>query len=149
MADMIFNDDIFCMYAQIYFCSSLVSILWPNKGIEPCTHQLLFACISLVHDVTITAIDVTSAWYIAAAALIAQFCIPGRSVASCVKLTKVKLMRGRNALTRALEMVKHYCCAFNRTNSTEKQKMLKNIKNWQMLDFLHSFRTMQTSIILR
>ena len=27
MADLILNDDIFCMYAQIWFFSSLVSIL--------------------------------------------------------------------------------------------------------------------------
>jgi len=31
-------------------------------------------------------------------------------------------MRGRNESTRAVEMVKHQCCAFNCTNSTQKQK---------------------------
>ena len=31
-------------------------------------------------------------------------------------------MRGRNESTRAAAMVKHHCCAFNCTNSTQKQK---------------------------
>ena len=31
-------------------------------------------------------------------------------------------MRGRNKSTRAAAMVKHHCCAFNCTNSTQKQK---------------------------
>ena len=53
---------------------------------------------------------------------IAQFRIPGRTGASCVKPTKMRLMRGRNKSTRAVEMVNHHCCAFNCTNSTQKQK---------------------------
>ena len=47
-------------------------------------------------------------------------------------------------------MVKHCCCAFNYTNSTQKQKMLKNIKYWQMLDFsIPSGQRKCISIMLR
>lgn len=31
---------------------------------------------------------------------------------SCIKPSKVRLMWGTNESTRALEMVKHYCCDF-------------------------------------
>ena len=52
-----------------------------------------------------------------------QFRIPGRTGASGVKPTKVRLMRGRNELTRAVAMANHYCFAFNCTN--KKQKTFK------------------------
>ena len=48
---LIFNDDMFCMYAQIWLISSFVSPLWPNEDIKPCPRQLLFARISAIHDV--------------------------------------------------------------------------------------------------
>ena len=51
-----------------------------------------------------------------------QFRIPGRTGASFVKPTKVRLMRGRNESTRAVEMANHHCFAFNCKNSTQKQK---------------------------
>ena len=79
----------------------------------------------------------------------AQFRIPGRTGASCVKPFKVRLMRGRNESMRALELVKHCCCALNCVTSTQKTKMLKNIQNWQMLDVFQTLRTTQTSIVLR
>lgn len=41
------------------------------------------------------------------------------------------------------------CCAFNCTNSTQKQKNVENIRNWQMLDFFLSLKTMQISIMPR
>ena len=53
---------------------------------------------------------------------IAQFRIPGRTGASCVKLIKVRLMRGRNESMRALELVNHCCCALNCAISTQKTK---------------------------
>ena len=79
----------------------------------------------------------------------AQFRIPGRTGASCVKPFKVRLMRGRNESMRALELVKHCCCALNCVTSTQKTKMLKNIQNWQMLDVFQTLSTTQTSIIPR
>ena len=70
-----------------------------------------------------------------------QFRIPGRTGASFVKATKVRLMRGRNESKRAVAMANHHCFAFNCKNSTQKKKkMLKNTWNWQMLDCLHSLR---------
>ena len=53
---------------------------------------------------------------------IAQFRIPGRTGASCVKLIKERLMRGRTESMRALRLVKHCCCALNCTISTQKTK---------------------------
>ena len=49
-----------------------------------------------------------------------QFRIPGRTGASGVKPTKVRLMRGRNESTRAVAMANHYCFAFNCTNKKQK-----------------------------
>ena len=57
--------------------------------------------------------------------VIAQFRIFGRAGASCIKPTKVRLMRGRNESTRALELVKHCCCALNCTTSAQKTKNVK------------------------
>ena len=51
---------------------------------------------------------------------IGQFRIPGRTGASGVKPTKVRLMRGRNESTRAAAMANHYCFAFNCTNKKQK-----------------------------
>ena len=45
------------------FCSSFVSIVWPNKDIEPCTRQLLFFRISVMHDVTVTWNLLISCWW--------------------------------------------------------------------------------------
>ena len=42
-----------------------------------------------------------------------QFRIPGRTGESFVKPTKVRLMGGRNELTRAVAMANHQCFAFN------------------------------------
>ena len=72
---------------------------------------------------------------------IAQFRIPGRTGASCVKHTKVRLMRGRNKSTKALEMVEHHWCAFNCTNITQKQKKVEKYP-------VHSLKTTQISIML-
>ena len=74
-----------------------------------------------------------------------RFIIQHAKYASGVKPTKVRLMRGRNESTRAVAMANNYCFAFNCTN--KKQKYMKNTWNWQMLDFFHSFRTAQISIV--
>ena len=52
-------------------------------------------------------------------------------------------MRGRNKSTRAVEMVNHHCCAFNCTNSTQKQKNVSKISGTGKC--LHSLRTTQIS----
>ena len=51
---------------------------------------------------------------------IGQFRIPGRTGASGVKPTKVRLMRGRNESARAVPMANHHCFAFNCTNKKQK-----------------------------
>ena len=51
-----------------------------------------------------------------------QLRIPGRTGASFVKPTKVRLMRGRNESTRAVAMANHHCFAFNCKNSIQKQR---------------------------
>ena len=61
---------------------------------------------------------------------IAQFRIPGRTGASCIKLIKVRLMRGRNESMRALELVKHCCCALDCTISTKKTKNVEKYPEW-------------------
>ena len=75
--------------------------------------------------------------------IIAQFRIPGHTGASCVKPIKVRLMRGRNESMRALELVKHGCCALNCTISTQKPRNMRNFRDWQMLDVFQSLRTTQ------
>ena len=51
---------------------------------------------------------------------IRQFRIPGRTGASGVKPTKVRLMRGRNESMRAVAMANHHYFAFNCTNKKQK-----------------------------
>ena len=81
--------------------------------------------------------------YFPFATSIAQFHIPGRTGASCKKTHQSEAKAGKNESMRALELMKHCCCALNCTTSTQKTK---NVEKYLELANVRCFAIPQDNV---